>query len=142
MPLLLGQFRVAYLVSKHPALDKALTTKAQKVLYIRHNSQICFFCVINIFWQLGSVFCSTDMIKEALSQTNGSISSLSIDEQIRHHGLEYQQGNQLRWPKDDSEHPRNWFISTKAYNTVVIIALDFFTDISNLSVTSGELTNT
>jgi hypothetical protein len=56
---------------------------------------------------------------------------LSIDEQVKHHGLEYAEGNELCWPLDDHNHPSNWSFWTKFFNTAVIISLEFFTYISH-----------
>ncbi|CZT44964.1 related to multidrug resistant protein [Rhynchosporium secalis] len=53
--------------------------------------------------------------------------SLSIDDQVRQHGFEYAEGQELRWQENDPSHPRHWPLCTKVFNTAVIISLDFFT---------------
>ncbi|KAH7356485.1 MFS multidrug transporter [Rhexocercosporidium sp. MPI-PUGE-AT-0058] len=47
------------------------------------------------------------MINPSLSSAATKV-SLIIDEQVHQHGLEYAEGNQLRWPENDPSHPRHW----------------------------------
>jgi hypothetical protein len=53
--------------------------------------------------------------------------SPSLDEKIKNHGLRISKGDQLCWPQNDPDHPRNWPLWRKVFDTAVIISLEFFT---------------
>ena len=59
----------------------------------------------------------------------------STGEIVRHHGLEFSKvgENVLRWPKNDSGHPRNWSYRRKTFDTVILILLEIGTTMSSSS---------
>lgn len=50
---------------------------------------------------------------------------------LHKHGLEYTpDGGLIRWSASNSQHPRNWSIARKFYDTSLIIFLDLFVCVS------------
>ena len=46
---------------------------------------------------------------------------------LEDHGLELSDEGHIRWQKTNPEHPRNWAIWRKAYDTSVILFLELIT---------------
>ena len=46
---------------------------------------------------------------------------------LREHGLALNENGYVRWDNANPKHPRNWSAGAKAYNTVVILLLEFIT---------------
>jgi MFS family permease len=51
------------------------------------------------------------------------------DQRIIEAGLQRSESNHVDWSKDHSEHPRNWPLSRKIYDTTVIIFFEFYTTV-------------
>lgn len=56
-----------------------------------------------------------------------SFPKLSLQEQVRAHGLEYDEEGYLTWPRGDVGHPRNWPLRRKVFDSTIIMFLDFIT---------------
>ena len=52
---------------------------------------------------------------------------VEVRELVQNHGLEVNEENHIRWQKQNPKHPRNWSGKRKAFNTVVILLLEFIT---------------
>lgn len=61
-----------------------------------------------------------------LSEHNDDRSSMLL-EVIQEHGLTMNDDGYVRWGNLNSKHPRNWTPKRKAYNTIVILLLEFVT---------------
>lgn len=62
--------------------------------------------------------------------TNIIGANLSDDEfhtSLCEHGLQLNESGFIRWGNDNPKHPRNWSGKAKAYNTVIILLLEFIT---------------
>lgn len=46
---------------------------------------------------------------------------------LEDHGLEMSEDGHIKWQKDNPEHPRNWVMWKKIYNTSVILFLELVT---------------
>ena len=47
--------------------------------------------------------------------------------ELKTHGLSIGKDGLVQWERHNEDHPRNWSLSKKSFNTFVIIFLDFFT---------------
>ena len=61
-----------------------------------------------------------------LSEPEDDGSSILL-EVIQEHGLTLNGDGYVRWGNLNSKHPRNWTPKRKAYNTIVILLLEFVT---------------
>lgn len=62
-----------------------------------------------------------DMAKEELPEDQ------SFADELNRHGLLLNDAGYVRWDKQNPKHPRNWSGKRKAYNTIVILCLEFIT---------------
>lgn len=51
----------------------------------------------------------------------------SFSEELQRHGFLLNAEGYIRWDKQNPKHPRNWSGKRKAYNTIVILCLEFIT---------------
>lgn len=51
----------------------------------------------------------------------------SFSEDLKRHGLLLNKEGYTRWDPQNPKHPRNWSGKRKAYNTAVILCLEFIT---------------
>ncbi|KAL4736036.1 major facilitator superfamily domain-containing protein [Aspergillus similis] len=69
------------------------------------------------------------------------VSNAITDEKLCPHGLEIDPGSgYIRWKKDSKDHPRNWSIPRKTYDTSLVMFLEFYTTvISTTGASAAEL---
>lgn len=72
-----------------------------------------------------------------MDDATSSSSELPLKKQIQNHGLQQNNSDELCWPVDDPDHPRNWSGWTKAVQTVIIVSLEFFTYVQQLLFVLG-----
>lgn len=46
---------------------------------------------------------------------------------LAHYGVERQTDGLINWKRDCKTHPRNWTLTRKAFDTVIIIFFEFYT---------------
>lgn len=56
-----------------------------------------------------------------------SSTGTELDAELLSWGLELGTSGSLQWRKDSRDHPRNWSLGRKTYDTVIIILLEFYT---------------
>ncbi|KAJ5157851.1 uncharacterized protein N7482_008951, partial [Penicillium canariense] len=80
--------------------------------------------------------------KEAIAAVQIQISKESVtSEQLLHHGLELSSTGYIQWRQDCKDHPRNWSLWRKTYDTSIVMFLEFYTTaISTTGPSAAELT--
>ena len=66
----------------------------------------------------------------ALSPIDHKMEDISVEtfsQQLREHGLILSEDGFVRWDQRNPDHPRNWKRGRKAYDTAVIVFLEFIT---------------
>ncbi|KAF2718168.1 putative MFS multidrug transporter [Polychaeton citri CBS 116435] len=81
------------------------------------------------------------MFEKAGSNEASIIAASSIDnelhEYLREQSLAMDREGFIRWCNDNPRHPRNWTYQAKAYNTIVILLLEFMTSAVGTAGTSA-----
>jgi hypothetical protein len=53
--------------------------------------------------------------------------SIDLEDELTRVGLERTSAGDIRWQNDNAHHPRNWTVTRKTFDTLVIFFLEFFT---------------
>jgi hypothetical protein len=63
------------------------------------------------------------------SRTGSNVSTQAslLEECLHGHGLATDAAGFIRWRNDNPQHPRNWTLQAKMYNTIIILLLEFIT---------------
>lgn len=89
------------------------------------------FCLLQPFFSRSSPVLVMDTPSKLLPDSPLAPEKGNVEAFLCAYGLEFTpDGKHVRWSPGNTKHPRNWSSARKAFNSSVVIFLDFFTYVS------------